>query len=76
MQSWDYNFFYQGGLATKTKTTKDNHTVSGLKKQLPKLIHGGKKKKKSRGSICQYLHVASQELRKQPAEGWVDRPSA
>lgn len=34
------------------------------------------KKKKSRGSICQYLHVASQELRKQPAEGWVDRPSA
>lgn len=35
-----------------------------------------KKKKKSRGSICQYLHVASQELRKQPAEGWVDRPSA
>lgn len=35
-----------------------------------------KKKKKSHGSICQYLHVASQELRKQPAEGWVDRPSA
>lgn len=47
MQSWDYNFFYQGGLATKTKTRKDNHAVSGLKKQLPKLIHGGKKKKKA-----------------------------
>lgn len=35
-----------------------------------------KKKKQKRGSICQYLHVASQELRKQPAEGWVDWPSA
>lgn len=26
---------------------KDNHAVSGLKKQLPKLIHGGKKKNKN-----------------------------
>jgi len=66
--------FYQiGGIATKTKARKDNPSVSRLRKQLLKPIHGGKKK--SCGSICQHLHVAGEELRNWPGGGWLDQPN-
>lgn len=71
------SFCQIGGIATETKARKDNPAVSRLKKQLLKPIHGGKKekKKKSCGSICQHLHITSQELRNQPGDGWVDQPN-